>query len=141
MKPRLRRPPWVPLALLFFSSQVSMLMAQGIGATWGPSTGEAAAMPPGLRLGATSAPYSALIKNPKLSSHLVTLAAAEQSSRPTGGTITASNLSGLPPDLRAMVSSGLMTIDGAGRVQVYVIPSGESGAVEDLIRLVNRATA
>jgi hypothetical protein len=78
MKPNLRRSPWVPLALLFFSSQVSMLMAQGMGATWGPSTGEAAAMPPGLRLGATSAPYYALIKNPKLSSHLVTLAAAEQ---------------------------------------------------------------
>jgi hypothetical protein len=113
-----------------------MLMAQNLGAPWRPTTWAAAATAPALRLGAASAPLLDTVMNAKLSSHLARLAAAEQSSRPAGRTITASNLFGLPPDLRAMVSSGLMRIDGVGLVQVYVSPSGEPGAVEDLIRLL-----
>jgi hypothetical protein len=135
MKPSLRKSPWVLLALLFLAAPGSTSMAQAADATWGASTGEAAAMPAGLRLGATSAPHSALVKNAKLSSQLMTLAAAEQRSRSAGGAITAASLSGLPPDLRTMVSEGRMRIDGAGLVQVYVSPSGEPGAVEDLIHL------
>jgi hypothetical protein len=105
------------------------------------SPGKAGALPgapalsllaPGVNSAAGQASDTA--RDPKLSSHLARLIAAERSSRLAGRAIDASDLSGLPPDLQSLVDTRLMRIDDAGQVQVYVRAEGSVAAVEDVVR-------
>jgi hypothetical protein len=63
------------------------------------------------------------VENPKLTWQLADLAAAGRSAAQRGTAITATDLSGLPPGLRALADAGRMRFDAGGAVQIYVHPA------------------
>jgi hypothetical protein len=72
--------------------------------------------------------------NPKLTSHLARLIGAERALRSAGSKITSQTLPALEPELQTLANEKLMSIDGTGRVQVFVHAASSTGEVMDAVR-------